>query len=102
MTQIGLDSGSAHILCSSPALRDAWYAVARSVEVGGHPVAAMLLGILKVAVLPNSTDATDAVAVAVCHHFSRNNAVRERGGLARGSSDWGAFVRSNPERLKEI
>lgn len=64
-------------------------------------VAAMLLGILKVKELPNSTDATDAVAVAVCHHFSRNNAVQQRGGLARGSSDWGAFVRSNPERLKK-
>ncbi|MFZ1688956.1 MAG: crossover junction endodeoxyribonuclease RuvC [Flavobacteriales bacterium] len=65
-------------------------------------VAAMLLGILKVKELPSSTDATDAVAVAVCHHFSRNNAVQKGGGVARGSSDWGAFVRSNPERLKKI
>lgn len=63
-------------------------------------VAAMLFGILKVKDLPNSTDATDALAVAVCHHFSRNNAVHGRGGLARGSSDWGAFVRNNPQRLK--
>ena len=64
-------------------------------------VAAMLLSILKVKELPNSTDATDAIAVAVCHHFSRNNEVLKRGGLTRGSSDWGAFVRSNPDRLKK-
>jgi phenylpropionate dioxygenase-like ring-hydroxylating dioxygenase large terminal subunit len=31
------------VLCSNPALRDAWYAVARSVEVGDHPVAVTLL-----------------------------------------------------------
>ena len=37
-----LASGAA-VLCSSPALRDAWYAVARSIDVGGHPVAVTLL-----------------------------------------------------------
>ena len=65
-------------------------------------VAAMLLSILRVAELPASTDATDAVAVAVCHHFSRNNITRPvaKGGSSRGSSDWGSFVRNNPGRIK--
>ena len=31
------------VLCANPALRDAWYAVARSIDVGGHPVAVTLL-----------------------------------------------------------
>ena len=66
-------------------------------------VAAMLLSILRVQELPASTDATDAVAVAVCHHFSRNSITRPRAnstGSARGSSDWGSFVRNNPARIK--
>lgn len=65
-------------------------------------VAAMLLSILRVAELPSSTDATDAVAVAVCHHFSRNSTTRPatRAGSSRGSNDWGSFVRNNPARIK--
>lgn len=68
-------------------------------------VAAMLLSILRIAELPASTDATDAVAVAVCHHFAQTgrnvrNKTSGGGGRARGSSDWGAFVRNNPERVK--
>lgn len=63
-------------------------------------VAAMLGGLLRGAALPASTDATDAVAVALCHHFSRGNTVRG-GGVARGSSTWGAFVRNNPGRVNE-
>ncbi len=65
-------------------------------------VAAMLLSILRVQELPASTDATDAVAVAVCHHFSRNSITRTKakGGSPRGSSDWGSFVRNNPARIK--
>lgn len=66
-------------------------------------VAAMLLSILRMDALPDSTDATDAVAVAVCHHFSRNSITRPSkgsGGSTRGSSDWGSFVRNNPGRIK--
>lgn len=32
------------ILCSNPALRNSWYAVARSVDVGGGPLSVTLLG----------------------------------------------------------
>ncbi len=65
-------------------------------------VAAMLLSILRIAELPASTDATDAVAVAVCHHFAAGSVARpSRHAPARGSSDWGSFVRSNPERVKK-
>ncbi|MBL7963587.1 MAG: crossover junction endodeoxyribonuclease RuvC [Flavobacteriales bacterium] len=61
-------------------------------------VAAMLLSILGLGELPASTDATDAVAVAVCHHFAATG----RGLTTRssGSGGWGAFIRNNPDRVK--
>jgi crossover junction endodeoxyribonuclease RuvC len=60
-------------------------------------VAAMLLSILELRELPSSTDATDAVAVAVCHHFANSsNVVRS---TARGGKDWSAFLRNNPDRV---
>ena len=60
-------------------------------------VAAMLLSILAIRELPSSTDATDAVAVAVCHHFARSG----RGGLGKTSrgGGWGSFIRNNPGRV---
>jgi len=62
-------------------------------------VAAMLLSILRIAELPSSTDATDAVAVAVCHHFA--NTGRSSGGSKRsGGKDWSAFIRNNPDRIR--
>ncbi|MBK9176558.1 MAG: crossover junction endodeoxyribonuclease RuvC [Flavobacteriales bacterium] len=63
-------------------------------------VAAMLLSILGLTALPASTDATDAVAVAVCHHFAgtgRSLGTTKRGGGGKGG--WGAFLRSNPDRV---
>ncbi|MCB0795495.1 MAG: crossover junction endodeoxyribonuclease RuvC [Flavobacteriales bacterium] len=60
-------------------------------------VAAMLLSILLVQQLPASTDATDAIAVAVCHHFAATGRSRITGSASKGG--WSAFVRNNPERL---
>lgn len=62
-------------------------------------VAAMVGGILGAAGLPTSTDATDAVAVALCHCYSSGSIARTQG-RARGTSDWGSFVRNNPGRVK--
>jgi len=67
-------------------------------------VAAMLLSILNLRELPSSTDATDAVAVAVCHHFAFTGSglrATKRSGSGGGSKGgWGAFVRSNPDRVR--
>lgn len=62
-------------------------------------VAAMLVSLLEGVDLPGSTDATDAVAVALCHCLSHGSITRTSG-RARGSSDWASFVRNNPERLR--
>jgi crossover junction endodeoxyribonuclease RuvC len=63
-------------------------------------VAAMLLSILRIKELPSSTDATDAVAVAVCHHFA--NTGRVSGGSAKrsGGKDWSSFIRNNLDRIR--
>lgn len=65
-------------------------------------VAAMLLSILGLRTLPSSTDATDAVAVALCHHFAftgvGHRAPRRSGGSGKGG--WGAFIKANPDRIR--
>lgn len=64
-------------------------------------VAAMLYGILGVRELPQSTDATDALAVAVCHALAKGStSAGSRRGTSHGTSDWGSFVRNNPGRVK--
>jgi crossover junction endodeoxyribonuclease RuvC len=64
-------------------------------------VAAMLASILGVKDLPTSTDATDAVAVALCHYFAAGALPRpSTRGTAKGTSDWGSFIRNNPDRVK--
>src|SRR5690606_22343469 len=67
-------------------------------------VAAMLQSILGPGRIPASTDATDALAVAICHWFSSGSPVRP-GAVAprapRGKSDWSGFVRNNPDRVKK-
>ncbi|MEZ5053524.1 MAG: crossover junction endodeoxyribonuclease RuvC [Chitinophagales bacterium] len=58
-------------------------------------VAAMLGHILKTDVLPKQLDATDGLAVAVCHHFSMR-------GMPKGGkkySGWEAFAKENASRI---
>jgi crossover junction endodeoxyribonuclease RuvC len=59
-------------------------------------VAAMLGHILKTDVLPRQLDATDGLAVAVCHHFSLKGITR----AGKSYSGWEAFAKDNPARVK--
>ena len=43
---------------------------------------------------PNYLDATDALAVAICHHFQGNAQV----GNKKSYSGWGSFLKDNPGR----
>lgn len=63
-------------------------------------VAAMLLSILRIEALPSSTDATDAVAVAVCHHFANSGGGGSFGAKRGSGKDWSAFIRNNPDRVR--
>ena len=47
---------------------------------------------------PKHYDATDALAVAVCHHFQTNSLV---GKVAKGLKGWDEFIKKNPGRVKK-
>lgn len=76
-------------------------------------VAQMINSILHTDYHPRKLDATDGMAVALCHFFTTANPItramggERRKGLGgdskarRGSSSWESFARSNPDRVKE-
>ncbi len=59
-------------------------------------VAAMIKNLLKFEDSPKLLDATDALAVAVCHNFS----FRLQAGSTTGGSSWKSFISDNPKRVK--
>ncbi|MDX5320817.1 MAG: crossover junction endodeoxyribonuclease RuvC, partial [Bacteroidota bacterium] len=61
-------------------------------------VASMLQTLCKFEEMPAYFDATDGLAVAVCHFFQGGNTA---GGLKKSkkSSGWAAFVKNNPDRI---
>lgn len=76
-------------------------------------VAAMLGSMLGIEYDPRRLDATDGMAVALCHHFTTSSPVLRAGGTVAGargriqsskssgkSSSWEEFLRKNPERVK--
>ena len=58
-------------------------------------VAKMLMTILAIKEMPKLLDATDALAVALCHHY-------QNGALTSKSKSWAAFLGENPARVKKI
>ncbi len=64
-------------------------------------VAFMLESILKMPLQPEYLDATDAVAIAICHHYHANalpSAAAKKKGAKKGG--WSAFASENPGRIK--
>ncbi len=59
-------------------------------------VAAMLQTLLNIEELPKLLDATDALAVALCHHFHEGR-MQTRG----RNQGWKSFIQDNPDRLKK-
>ena len=47
---------------------------------------------------PKYLDASDALAVAVCHYFQENSLLSKTAGKANG---WEDFLKKNPERIKK-
>ena len=56
-------------------------------------VAQMLMTLLSFNELPKLLDATDALGVAVCHHF-------QAGKPSSGKKSWASFIAGNPGRVK--
>jgi crossover junction endodeoxyribonuclease RuvC len=59
-------------------------------------VAAMLQTLFSLTELPKMLDATDALAVALCHHFHEGR-VQTRG----RNEGWKSFIEENPNRIKK-
>jgi crossover junction endodeoxyribonuclease RuvC len=52
----------------------------------------MLMQIFSIKELPKLLDSTDALAVAVCHHY-------QNGSLKSKSSSWSSFLKENPGKI---
>jgi crossover junction endodeoxyribonuclease RuvC len=64
-------------------------------------VAYMLESILKTKLDPETFDATDGLAIAVCHHYHANTppSISTKGKSTK-KGGWGAFINENPARVK--
>lgn len=69
-------------------------AITGSGAASKEQVAIMLQDILGFKEMPKYLDATDGLAVAVCHHFSKGIGEHNKS----KNSSWGAFVKNNPAR----
>ncbi|MEQ1676855.1 MAG: crossover junction endodeoxyribonuclease RuvC [Chitinophagaceae bacterium] len=56
----------------------------------------MLQSLLHFKETPKQLDATDALAVALCHHFQSNSILTKAGGGMKG---WDDFIKKNPGRV---
>ena len=57
-------------------------------------VAAMLQNILKLEEIPKYLDATDGLAAALCHHYSKGIGENNK---TKGNN-WSSFIKNNPYR----
>ena len=71
-------------------------AITGSGNASKEQVAAMLQSLLKIKELPKYLDATDGLAAAVCHHFSKGIGEHNKS----KSNNWEAFIKNNPKRDK--
>ncbi|HEX8038515.1 MAG TPA: crossover junction endodeoxyribonuclease RuvC [Chryseosolibacter sp.] len=102
MLKLGRAQGvamSAALYRSIPIVEYAPKKVKQSVTGNGNAskeqVARMLMSLLAIQELPKLLDATDALAVALCHHYQQ--------GKARGKSkSWETFLKENPQRVKAL
>ncbi len=71
-------------------------AITGSGNASKEQVAAMLQQLLKFDEIPKYLDATDGLAAAVCHHYSKGVGEHNKS----KSSNWSSFVKNNPDRKK--
>lgn len=65
-------------------------------NAGKEQVAAMLKQLLKFDESPEFLDATDGLAVAMCHAFQKN----VESSTSKKFAGWSSFVKDNPKRVK--
>ena len=62
-------------------------------QASKEQVCGMVMRLLKIKEAPDLLDATDALAVAITHHFQGGTKVKTE-------KSWSSFLKSNPSRLK--
>ena len=77
--------------------RKAKIAICGNGAASKEQVSLMIQKTLKVDLDPKYLDATDALAIALCHHYQLSNPLAGLG----GNSDWKKFIDSNPDRIKK-
>lgn len=60
-------------------------------------VGRMIANLLDINIEPKFLDATDALAIAVCHFYQLTNPLLSTG----ASTSWEKFIKENPDRLKK-
>lgn len=77
--------------------RKAKIAICGNGAASKEQVAMMLQKTLKVDLDSKFLDATDALAIALCHHYQMSNPLA----AVAGKSDWKKFLENNPDRIKK-
>ena len=77
--------------------RKAKIAICGNGAASKEQVSMMIQKTLKVDLDPKYLDATDALAIALCHHYQMSNPLAGLG----SSSDWKKFIQDNPGRVKK-
>ncbi len=76
--------------------RKAKIAICGNGAASKEQVAMMIQKTLKVDLDPKFLDATDALAIALCHHYQMSNPLAG----ATGRTDWKKFMADHPDRIK--
>lgn len=105
MLKLGRAQGVAIAACLSNGMTFEEYTprrIKQSITGNGNAskeqVAAMLEKLFQIKEMPKYLDATDGLAVALCHHFSKG--VGEHNKTKAGN--WEGFLRNNPERKVKL
>ena len=77
--------------------RKAKIAICGNGAASKEQVAMMIQKTLKVELDPKYLDATDALAIALCHHYQMSSPLVGIG----GKTDWKKFLENNPDRIKK-
>ena len=77
--------------------RKAKIAICGNGAASKEQVAVMIQKTLKVELDSKYLDATDALAIALCHHYQTSSPLAAIG----GKSDWKKFLEDNPDRIKK-
>ena len=77
--------------------RKAKIAICGNGAASKEQVSLMIQKTLKVELDTKHLDATDALAIALCHHYQTSSPLAAIG----GKTDWKKFIENNPDRVKK-